>query len=245
MSPFWGIFRWRDLVANATAFGLSRPGAVVACSSNYLLSTLTTCPRRPSGRCRWQTAKTSLPRSLSKGCVPGMESLATSMIGTHGPTAAFLEVAVLQGETLSSEGPKPLGAQMDSSAFFFMTRASTATTGHGLRPPSRRRCVGFAGSMMAIMAPLGGPLKTGIYRGKPRGRGSVAFGDHHGLVWLFHRRQVPPHGGMTLPTSSVPRRPARAVSPHSSLLSPLARAPLTGQSPATRARNMARMRQAG
>jgi hypothetical protein len=75
----------------------------------------------------------------------------------------------------------PLGAEMDSSALADAT--STATTGAWPSPTST--AAAGSGSKKAIMAPFGGPLKTGVLQGKsPQGPGSVPFGDSNGLVCL-------------------------------------------------------------
>jgi hypothetical protein len=49
--------------------------------------------------------------------------------GIVAPIAAPPEVAALQEKELEAEGPKPLGAEMSSSAFPIPTARSTAATG--------------------------------------------------------------------------------------------------------------------
>jgi hypothetical protein len=71
--------------------------------------------------------------------------------------------------------------------------------GHGVRPQTAS-CVGAQGSMKAIMAPSGGPLKKRLAAGETRRRaqGSVPFGGGNGLECLIcrsKRRQVLPQRG--------------------------------------------------
>jgi hypothetical protein len=50
----------------------------------------------------------------------------------HGPRRGSLEAVLLQGKMLGVRDPRPLGAGMDSSAFFLEDARGTAPTGHGL-----------------------------------------------------------------------------------------------------------------
>jgi hypothetical protein len=102
-----------------------------------------------------------------------------------------LQWPVCRGKVLGSANPRPLGAGMGSSA----SRAFTAGTrltqrGHGLRPRARASAAAL-GSNMAIMAPSGAPLETGVLQGKiPQGPGSAPFGGSNGLVPLRANGQV-------------------------------------------------------
>jgi hypothetical protein len=60
------------------------------------------------------------------------------------------------------------------------------------------------GSMTAIMAPSGGPLKTARVQGKNhRVWGSVPFGGRDGLICLANGEKYWPNGGMAFATSTA------------------------------------------
>ena len=87
---------------------------------------------------------------------------------------------------------------------------STATTGHRLRPPSRRRLAW--GSTTAIMAPFGGPLKRLVCREKPKGfEGPCPLGAAKDSSAFFsaYSSKYCHNGGMALRTGFSPERDHR------------------------------------
>jgi hypothetical protein len=88
--------------------------------------------------------------------------------------------AVFAGKKPQGPGSVPFGGS-NGLVCLLANTTSTATTGHGLRPTTRRRR-----SMNGIMAPISGPQEPLICREEPPGGPrSSFFGGSHALVWLL------------------------------------------------------------
>jgi hypothetical protein len=104
--------------------------------------------------------------------------------GDHGPFRRSPENGWFAGEKSAGSGVRALWGPPWTRLPFFAAMTSTAITGHGLRPPSRRRLA--LGVQHSDHGPLRRSPENRLFAGeKQQGPGSMPFGGSNGPVWLF------------------------------------------------------------